>query len=172
MLHSFKEFYPKISPNIFIAPGAHVIGRVTIGTGSSVWYNAVLRGDSTEIFIGEDSSIQDNSSLHGDPGILMIVGNRVTVGHNCVLHSCHIHDGATIGMGAVILDEAVVGEEALVAAGSLVPPKKIIPPRTLAMGSPIKIVRELTEEELANNRRTYQIYRDRAQLYLASYNLK
>ena len=172
MLHSFKEYFPKVAPNIFIAPGAHIIGRVTIGAGSSIWYNAVLRGDSTEVIVGQDSNIQDNATLHGDPGILMVVGNRVTVGHNSVLHSCHIHDGAIIGMGSVILDDAVIGEESMIAAGSLVPPKKIIPPRTLAMGSPIKVVRELTEAELIQNRSSHQTYRDRALLYLASYTLK
>jgi carbonic anhydrase/acetyltransferase-like protein (isoleucine patch superfamily) len=168
MLHFFKEHFPKIAPNIFIAPGAHVIGRVTIGAGSSVWHNAVIRGDSTEIIVGQDSNIQDNSTLHGDQGVLTIVGDRVTVGHNCVLHSCHIQDGALIGVGAIILNGAVIGEESMIAAGSLIPPDKIIPPRVLAMGSPSKIIRDLTEEELAHIRRSYQIYRDRALLYLAS----
>jgi len=172
MLHYFEEYFPLLSPNVFIAPGAHVIGRVTVENGSSVWYNAVLRGDSTEIIVGEDTNIQDNCTLHGDPGILTVVGNRVTIGHNSILHSCRIDDGTIIGMGSVILDGAVIGEESMLAAGSLVPPKKIIPPRTLAMGSPVKVVRELTEEELVNLRRSYRVYRDRAQSYLALSKLK
>lgn len=168
-IHSVNGTWPKLAGNVFVAPGAAVIGRVTIGPGSSVWYNSIVRGDSIEIIIGEETNIQDNTTLHGDPGPPLTVGNRVTIGHNCVLHGCYIGDGVTIGMGSIILDKAEIGAGTLLAAGSLVPPGKKIPPRVLAVGSPVKVVRELSDEEVAKYQQMYRTYRDRAQRYIAEY---
>ncbi len=169
MLQRAEGVMPKVAPDVFIAPGAHVIGRVQIGAGSSVWYNTVIRGDSIEIIIGEDTNVQDNSTLHGDPGEPMRIGNRVIIGHNCVLHGCQIGDGVTIGMGTIILDRAQIGENAVVAAGSLIPPGKVIPPRSLAVGAPAKVVRELSDGEIAQFQKLYLTYKNRAQRYRAEY---
>lgn len=130
----------------FIANSAAVVGDVTLGENTSVWYSAVLRGDEGAIKIGDGSNIQDNCTVHGS----VTVGNLVTVGHNAILHGCTVEDGALIGMGACILDGAVIGAQSLIGAGALVTGGTIIPPRSLVLGSPAKVKRELTEEEVAS----------------------
>ncbi len=141
---------PQIHPSVFLAEGSIVIGDVVIGEDSSLWYNSVLRGDIHSIRIGARTNIQDLSVGHVLTGTWpLIIGDDVTVGHRVVLHGCEIKSGSLIGMGSILLDGAVVGEEALVGAGSLVTEKMVIPPRTLALGSPAKVKRDLTAEELA-----------------------
>ena len=132
--------------NPWIANTAAVVGDVTLGENSSVWFGAVLRGDEGAITVGDGSNIQDNCTLHGS----VRVGNRVTVGHNAILHGCTVEDGALIGMGACVLDGAVIGEQSLIGAGALVTGGTVIPPRSLVLGSPAKVKRELTEEEVAS----------------------
>lgn len=156
MILPFKSYNPKISENVFIAQSADVIGRVTIGKDSSIWFGVVVRGDVHRIEIGDRTSIQDKTMIHvthykkedesdGNP---TIIGNDVTVGHAVMLHGCKIEDACLIGMSSTILDGAVIGKESIVGAGSLVTKGKIFPPRSMIMGSPAKVVRELTDEEV------------------------
>ncbi|MGL4820383.1 MAG: gamma carbonic anhydrase [Bacilli bacterium] len=163
----FKEQFPQVHPTVFIAPGAVVSGDVTIEEGSSVWYNAVIRGDVNTTRIGKGTNIQDNSTLHQSPAFPLILEDEVTVGHNCILHSCTVKKGALIGMGSIVLDGAVVGEGAFIGAGSLVPGGKIIPPGMLAFGRPAKVVRALTNEDLIDMARIQREYAEKAALYKA-----
>ena len=146
-----NDIYPRIADDVFLAAGSIVIGDVEIGTGSSVWFNTVVRGDVFHIRIGQRVNLQDLTMVHVTTGRNpTIIGDDVTVGHRVVLHGCTIEKGALIGMGAVIMDRAVIGEYALVGAGSLVTEGTVIPPRTLAVGSPARPKRPLTESELAH----------------------
>ncbi len=139
----------RIHENTFVAPTAAVVGKVTIGTGSSVWYHAVLRGDMAPITIGDNSNIQDGCLLHVAADFPLQVGNYVTVGHGAILHGCTIEDGALIGMGAIVLDGAVIGEGSIIGAGALVAEGKVIPPRSLVVGLPGKVIRQLDEAKAA-----------------------
>lgn len=161
----YKGKSPQIAPSAYVAKGAVVTGDVKIGELTSIWYNTVIRGDVSPTIIGARVSIQDNSTLHQSPDIPLIIEDDVTVGHNAILHSCHIQKGALIGMGAIILDSAEIGEEAMIAAGSLVPPGKKIPPRTLAIGSPAKVVRELNAHDFAELKRIRDTYVEKGQYY-------
>ncbi len=138
---------PEVAQDVFIAPGAHVLGRVRLARGSSVWYNAVLRGDVDSIEIGEQSNIQDGCVIHVDAGFPCRVGKRVTIGHNAILHGCTVEDGAMVGMGATLLNGSRVGRGAIVAAGALVPEGAEIPDGMLAMGVPARAVRPLRDGE-------------------------
>lgn len=138
---------PEIDNTVYIAPGAQVVGDVCLMHNASVWHNAVLRGDIEKITVGANSNIQDNCTLHCDFGVELVIGENVTVGHNAVLHSCHIGDDTLIGMGAVLLGGVKVGKNCLVAAGSVVTPNTVIPDGSMVMGSPAKVRRKLTEQE-------------------------
>lgn len=138
---------PKVGAGVFIAPGAVVLGDVTLGEGASVWHNAVLRGDINRIEIGRHSNVQDNAVVHLADEYPCLVGNHVTIGHGAIIHACTIKDEVLVGMGATILDGAVIGEQSVVGAGALVTQRKEIPPGSLVMGSPAKVVRALTTEE-------------------------
>ncbi|MDX3232701.1 gamma carbonic anhydrase family protein [Streptomyces sp. ME19-01-6] len=138
---------PKVDPEAFTAPTSVVIGDVSLGAGASVWYHAVLRGDAEAISVGAWSNIQDNCTVHADPGFPATVGERVSVGHNAVLHGCVIEDDVLVGMGATVLNGARVGAGSLVAAQALVPQGMQVPPGSLVAGVPAKVRRELTEEE-------------------------
>ena len=153
----FRGEKPRLKKDAWIAPGATVIGDVTMGEESAVWFGCVVRGDVHRIEIGARSNIQDLSMVHvthykktdksdGNP---TIIGDDVTVGHRVMLHGCTIEDACLIGMSATILDGAVIGKESIVGAGSLVTKNKVFPPRSLIIGSPAKVVRELTNEEVA-----------------------
>lgn len=147
----FKGLRPTLHPSVFLADGARVIGDVEIGEGSSVWFNAVVRGDVCPIRIGRLTNVQDNCTLHvtHDTGPLKI-GDRVTVGHNAVLHACTVKDRVLIGMGAVLLDGCLIEPHTLVAAGSLVRPGFTAPPGVLVAGVPAKVKRPLTDAEIEN----------------------
>ncbi|MCX4432253.1 MULTISPECIES: gamma carbonic anhydrase family protein [Streptomyces] len=138
---------PQVDPDAFTAPMSVVIGDVTLHAGASVWYGAVLRADFGPIVIGADSNIQDNCTLHVDPGFPITVGERVSVGHNAVLHGATVEDDCLIGMGATVLNGAVIGAGSLVAAQALVPQGMQVPPGSLVAGVPAKVKRPLTEEE-------------------------
>ncbi|MGP3998886.1 gamma carbonic anhydrase family protein [Streptomyces sp. 8N706] len=138
---------PKVDPEAFTAPTSVVIGDVAMAAGSSVWYHTVLRADGGPISIGADSNIQDNSTLHVDPGFPLTVGERVSVGHNAVLHGCTVEDDVLVGMGATVLNGAHIGAGSLVAAQALVPQGMRVPPGSLVAGVPAKVKRELTAEE-------------------------
>lgn len=147
MIKGHKGIEPKFDETVFIAESADVVGNVTIGRNSSIWYSTVLRGDDQPITIGENTNIQDGSVVHTGWDIPTVVGNNVTVGHKAVIHGCKIGDNTLIGMGSIILDGSEVGEFTIIGAGSLVPPGKKIPSGVLALGSPAKVIRELTQEE-------------------------
>ncbi|NUK31560.1 gamma carbonic anhydrase family protein [Parageobacillus sp. VR-IP] len=149
MLYPYKGKTPTVDETVFIAPGAHIIGDVTIGKESTIWFNAVLRGDEAPIIIGARCSIQDNSTCHLYEGSPLVVEDEVTVGHNVILHGCTIRKRSIIGMGSTILDGAEIGEECIIGANTLIPSGKKIPPRSLVVGSPGKVVREITEKDLA-----------------------
>jgi len=157
MLVKYKEWTPTLKKGAWVAQGATVIGRTSMGEDSAVWFGCVVRGDVHSITIGDRSNIQDLSMVHvthhkkedmsdGNP---TIIGNDVTVGHRVMLHGCTIEDACLIGMSATILDGAVIGKESIVGASSLVTKNKVFPPRSLIMGSPAKRIRELTDEEVA-----------------------
>ncbi len=147
MLISYEGVEPKIHSSVFVAPGAMIIGDVTIGTESSVWFNAVLRGDLEPIRIGCRTNIQDGTVIHMDKDMPCLIGDDVTVGHGAILHSCTIDNDALIGMGAILLTGARIGERAIIAAGTLVLEGQEIPAGTIAMGVPAKVRREITEAE-------------------------
>ena len=147
--HALDGVEPEVDASAWIAPGAHVVGRVILRARSSVWFGAVLRGDNEPIELGEGSNVQELCCLHTDPGFPLVIGRDVTVGHRAMLHGCTVGDGALIGMGATVLNGATVGEGAVVGAGALVPEGRSIPPGALVVGMPAKAVRELTEEQRA-----------------------
>jgi carbonic anhydrase/acetyltransferase-like protein (isoleucine patch superfamily) len=138
---------PKVDEDVFVAPTASVIGDVTLRAGASVWYGAVLRGDVERISVGASSNVQDNCTLHADPGFPVTVGERVSIGHNAVVHGATVEDDCLIGMGATVLNGAVIGAGSLVAAQALVPQGMVVPPGSLVAGVPAKVKRGLTEEE-------------------------
>lgn len=162
-MSDFKPVTPH--PSSLIFPGAVVVGDVALGENCSVWFNAVLRANEAPITIGDGTNIQDNATLHVSEDQPLTVGKDVTVGHGAVLHSCTVGDGALIGMGAIVLDGAVVEENAMVAAGALVAPRTVIPAGTLAVGSPAKVKRPLTQEEIAANRQNSVGYAARKEKY-------
>ncbi|TXS46133.1 gamma carbonic anhydrase family protein [Streptomyces sp. uw30] len=138
---------PKVDETAFVAPTSSVIGDVALEAGASVWYGAVVRGDVERISVGAQSNIQDNCTLHADPGFPVSIGERVSVGHNAVVHGATVEDDCLIGMGATVLNGAVIGAGSLVAAQALVPQGMRVPPGSLVAGVPAKVKRELTEEE-------------------------
>jgi carbonic anhydrase/acetyltransferase-like protein (isoleucine patch superfamily) len=156
---------PRVPASAFLAPGARVIGNVELGENVGVWFNAVLRGDSDAIVIGDGSNIQDNVSGHGDPGSPLLVGRNVSVGHNAVIHGCTIQDDCLVGMGAIVMNGAVVGAGSLVAAGALVLEGQQIPAGSLVAGVPAKVRRALTDDEKADILRNAENYRARIAHY-------
>ncbi|MFW2307513.1 gamma carbonic anhydrase family protein [Aliarcobacter butzleri] len=148
MILKFKEFYPKIDPSAWIAPSADLIGNIEIGEDSSVWFGCVIRSDINEVKIGKNTNIQDLSCIHTDTNSKTIIGNNVTVGHKVMLHGCIIEDNCLIGMSATILDNVVIGEGSIVGANSLVTAGKVFPPRSMIMGSPAKVVKQLSQEDV------------------------
>lgn len=149
----------------YVAPGAMVAGSVILENNVNIWFNVVIRADNDRVHIGEDTNIQDGSVLHCDPGFPLTVGRRVTVGHKVMLHGCTVGDGALIGINSVILNGAKIGAGSLVGANSLVPEGKEIPPGVLAVGSPAKVVRELTPEQIAGILRIADSYVARSRLF-------
>ncbi|GIL21253.1 MAG: hypothetical protein BroJett041_23670 [Candidatus Jettenia caeni] len=148
-IRSCRGFTPQISETAFIAEDAAIIGDVAIQEEASIWYNVTIRGDVMPIRIGKQTNIQDGSTLHGtyqEHGCT--IGNRVTIGHNVILHGCEIQDGSLIGMGSIVMDGAVIGDHSLVAAGSLVTEGKKFPPRSMIMGRPAAVKRQLTDDEV------------------------
>jgi carbonic anhydrase/acetyltransferase-like protein (isoleucine patch superfamily) len=150
MIRPFRGTHPQIHPTAFIEESAQIIGDVHIGEQSSVWFNAVVRGDVYYIRIGHRTNIQDGTVLHVTNGThATILEDEVTVGHNVTLHGCHIERGCLIGMGSIVMDDVRVGAQSLIAAGSLLSPGTRIPPRSLVLGAPARVKRELTDEEVA-----------------------
>ncbi|WP_328859919.1 gamma carbonic anhydrase family protein [Streptomyces sp. NBC_00306] len=153
---------PSVAPEAFTAPTSVVIGEVTLAPGAGVWYQTVLRADCGPIVIGADSNIQDNCTVHSDPGFPVTVGERVSVGHNAVLHGCTVEDDVLVGMGATVLNGAHIGTGSLVAAHALVPQGMQVPPGSLVAGVPAKVRRELTDEEREGIKLNAAVYLDLA----------
>ncbi|MGN1402677.1 MAG: gamma carbonic anhydrase family protein [Bacillus sp. (in: firmicutes)] len=165
MFYPYHDKKPEIHPSVYISENAVITGDVKVGEQSSIWFNTVIRGDVAPTLIGDRVNIQDNSTLHQSPGNPLILEDDVTIGHNVILHSCHVKKAALIGMGSIILDGAEIGAGAFIGAGSLVPQGKIIPPNTLAFGRPAKVVRELNEEDIRDMQRISREYAEKAQYY-------
>lgn len=154
-----------IDPTAFLAPGCVVLGDVTLGARCNVWYGAVIRGDMDRVTIGDSTNIQDGAVLHEDPGFPLTIGRDVTVGHNATVHGCTIGDNTVIGMGAVVLDGAVIGRDCIIGAGSLVPQNMEIPDGSIAFGSPCKVRRSMSEEDIAENKKNAEEYLTLAELH-------
>jgi len=165
MIWDFDGTYPTIHPTAFVAEGADVIGRVTIGRGASIWFQCVLRGDVNRIVVGDRTNIQDGSVLHVGAREPCLVGDAVSVGHLANVHGARVEDGALIGMGATVLNGVRVGRDAIVGAGAVVPEGMRIPPRMLAVGVPARVIRKVTAVELMEMRFWIKNYCERARMY-------
>lgn len=148
MHYALDAFVPTIDPSAWIADNASVIGQVTLGAEVGVWFNAVIRGDNDRIVVGARSNVQEGCVLHTDAGWVLTVGAGVTIGHQAMLHGCTIEDNVLIGIKAVVLNGARIGRDSLIGANALVTENKVIPPRSLVVGSPGKVLRELTDAEV------------------------
>lgn len=159
----------KLDGSVFIAPTVTIVGKVTIGRNSSVWYQSVLRGDVDQIIIGENSNIQDGSIIHCVEGYPAKIGNNVSLGHGVILHGCTLEDNILVGMRATVLTGAVIGSNTLIAAGALVGEGVIIPPNSLVVGIPAKVKKEITENQSKLIEMTYKSYLEYSRLYLKKY---
>ena len=163
------RFQPeKVHKSAFVAAGAVIVGDVTLGPNVSIWFNAVLRGDTESLIIGEDSNIQDGTVCHADPGLPLITGRGVTFGHRAIVHGALIGDYSLIGMGAIVLNGARIGSQCLVGAGALVTQHKEFPDRSLIIGAPAQRIRGVTEEEIAMIERTAANYIEKARAFRAA----
>jgi carbonic anhydrase/acetyltransferase-like protein (isoleucine patch superfamily) len=166
-IYALDRLRPRIGEGCWIAHNATVIGDVSLGRDVSIWFNVVIRGDNAPIAIGDGANIQDGSILHNDEGVPLTIGANVTVGHMTMLHGCTIGDGSLIGINAVVLNNAVVGRDCLVGANALIPEGKSIPERSLVVGSPGRVIRTLTDEEVARLRGNARHYVDNARRFRA-----
>ncbi len=148
MIYDLEKNVPEINADSWVAPNAIIIGKVKLEKNSSIWFNAVLRGDIEEIVIGENSNIQDGSVLHTDPGCSLTVGKGVTVGHMVMLHGCEIFNDTLVGIGSTILNKAKIGKNCIIGANTLVTENKVIPDNSLVLGSPGKVIRKVTDDEI------------------------
>jgi carbonic anhydrase/acetyltransferase-like protein (isoleucine patch superfamily) len=156
---------PTIDSSVFVAPGAVILGDVTIEKNCSIWYNSTIRCIEAPILIGEGSNVQDNAVIHVSHNQPVTIGSYVTIGHGAIIHGCTIEDSTLIGMGAIILNGAKIGKNCIIAAGALIPHNKVIPDNSLVMGSPGKIIRQVTEEEIIKNRQNAEEYIHQAAIY-------
>ena len=167
-IYRIDEHVPNLAADALVVDNATVIGRVTLGAGVSVWFNATLRGDGDDIVIGAGSNVQDGAVLHVDPGFPLRVGERVSIGHQAMLHGCTIGSGSLIAIKAVVLNGAVIGEQSLVGAGAIVTEGKTFPPRSLLLGAPAKVARELTDKDLLMLKGAADSYIERSKRYRRS----
>ncbi len=167
MIRVYRGIQPRIAASAYIDPSAQVIGDVVVGERASIWPNVTARGDVNSIHIGDESNIQDNCVLHCDAGLFPLeIGSRVTVGHLAMLHGCTIEDDCLIGIGAIVLNGAKVGKGSVIAAGAVVPEGAEIPPRSMVMGVPAKVKRELTPEERERFSQNAKHYVESARIFL------
>lgn len=169
-IHRYLNWTHQFGTEVYIAPGAQIVGRAIFGDHVSIWHNAVVRADVNFIRIGDNTNVQDLSMLHVTEKNALTIGKNVSIGHSVVMHGCSIGDSCLIGMGAIILDGAIIGENSVVAAGTLVPPGKVFPPGSMIMGRPASIQRELSDvekERYGNHYKAYINYKDQ---YLAMLN--
>ncbi|WFA09961.1 gamma carbonic anhydrase family protein [Tissierella sp. Yu-01] len=158
MIKDLNGITPRVHEDAFVAETASVLGEVTIGEGSSIWYGAVLRGDIAPITIGKFSNVQDNATVHNETNIPAKIGDYTVVGHNAIVHGCTIGNNCLIGMGAIILNGAVIGDNCIIGAGTLITERKEIPPNSMVIGTPGKVIRMVTEEELEKVRKNAMRY--------------
>lgn len=155
----------QVHESVFIAQGAVVVGDVTLAEQASVWFNAVLRGDTEKLIIGTGSNIQDGTVLHADPGYPTIIGAGCTVGHGAIVHGAQVGDNTLVGMGAILLNGVVVGANCIIGAGALLTQGKIFPANSLILGSPAKVIRDVTEDEIAGNHASAEGYMQKARAF-------
>ncbi len=164
-IYALGERTPRFGEGCWLAHNATVIGAVHAGRDVSIWYNVVIRGDNDPITIGDGTNIQDGSVLHNDDGVPLVIGSNVTVGHMVMLHGCTIGDGSLIGINAVVLNHAVIGKNCLIGANTLIPEGKVIPDRSLVVGSPGRVIRELSDEDLEHLKWNAAHYVENARVY-------
>ena len=164
-IYQLGDAIPMIPASAYIAIEATIIGKVILGENASIWFGVVIRGDNDSISIGNGSNVQDNAVLHADPGFPLTVGDDVTIGHQAMLHGCTIGDGSLIGIQAVVMNGAVIGKDCLVGAGALVPEGRFYGERKLIVGSPAKVIRELTDEDIEKMHRAAAEYVRRKDAY-------
>ena len=167
MIEPFEDHWPEIDETAFVAASSDLIGRVRIGSEASVWYNATLRGDIHEIEVGPRSNVQDNAVLHVESNRGCYLGELVTIGHGAIVHACKVSDEVLVGMGATVLDGAVIGERSIIGANALVTMNMDIPPGSLVLGSPGRVVRQLSREEQKEVRVWAQKYVENRRKFLA-----
>ena len=158
MIYDFENHTPKLDPDCWTAPNSVIVGKVELKKNSSIWFNAVLRGDIEKISVDENSNVQDGCVIHTDPGCPVVIGKGVTLGHLVMLHGCTIEDDCIVGIGSTILNKVKIGKNSIIGANALVTENKVIPERSLVLGSPGKIVRQVTDEEIEHikeNARNY-----------------
>ncbi len=163
--YKLGELTPCVHDSAYVAAEATVIGLATLEANSSIWPGAVIRGDNEPIVVGKGSNVQEGAVLHTDPGCPLTIGENVTIGHQAMLHGCTIEDGALIGIQAIVLNKAVIGKNSLVGAGAVVTEGKVFPERSLILGAPAKVVRTLTDEDVANLQKNAKGYAERAARY-------
>lgn len=160
--YKLGDLVPEVHETAYVAIEATVIGKVSMAANSSIWPGAVIRGDNELIAVGKSSNIQEGAVLHTDPGCPLTLGDNVTVGHQAMLHGCTIEEGALIGIQAIVLNNAVIGQYSLVGAGAVVTEGKVFPGRSLILGAPAKVVRQLTDDEVENLKKNSRGYAERA----------
>lgn len=166
MIYNINNSQPQYNPNTcFIAPSADVVGNVTLGDGVSIWFQTVIRADNDAVNIGSNSNIQDGSVIHVDKGQPVTIGDNVTVGHKVMLHGCEVGNNSLIGMGAIVLNGAKIGNNCIVGAGSLVTENKTFANNSLIMGSPAKVVKTLTDEQVSLLQQSAQHYVEKVDVY-------
>jgi carbonic anhydrase/acetyltransferase-like protein (isoleucine patch superfamily) len=170
-LYALDDVMPTLGQGAWVAPSADLIGDVRLGNHCSVWFGAVIRADNTPIIIGDESNIQDGAIGHSDPGAPLVIGARVTVGHQAILHGCTIEDEALIGMGARVLNGAVIASQCIVGAGALVTEGKTFAPRSLIVGSPARAIRTLSDEQVEMLKMSAAHYAEKAAHYAAALRL-
>ncbi len=164
-IYRFGDATPRIPQSAYVSSEAIVIGKVTLGERASVWPSAVIRGDDDTITIGENTNIQDCAVLHVDPGCPLSIGDNVTVGHQATLHGCTIGDGTLVGLQAIVYNKAVIGKDCLIGAGAIITEGKVFPDRSLIVGAPAKVHRELADHELEGMRANVDAYVQRGQAF-------
>jgi carbonic anhydrase/acetyltransferase-like protein (isoleucine patch superfamily) len=165
MIIAVSGHAPDIADDAYVAEGAKLIGRLTVEREASVWFNAVVRADADRIVIGESSNVQDNATIHCDPGFPTLIGKYVTIGHNAIVHGCIVEDNVLIGMHSTILTGSTIGQDSIIGAHALVTEGAVIPAGSLVVGVPGKVVRSLRPDEIERVRASAESYRERARLY-------
>ncbi|SHJ51223.1 gamma carbonic anhydrase family protein [Paramaledivibacter caminithermalis] len=165
MILKYLAYEPKIDESCYVSETAQIIGRVTLKENANVWFGSVLRGDVNYIEVGVNTNIQDNCVIHINEDEPTVIGDNCTIGHGVIIHACTVGNNVLVGMGAIILDKAIIEDDVIIGAGALVPPGKRIPKGSLVIGSPCKIVRELTEEEIRSIKESAVHYVERSKDY-------